>query len=113
VVYISTSTGDEFLDVGDFVLLFVVCFDLICFEFFFCTDVGVVVSTVVHEFAIDGKIHDLRADIVEEILRMGGEDETMGIFREISFEPDHRFEIEMVGRFVQQQQKWLNEQCLA
>jgi hypothetical protein len=99
-IYISTGTGDEFLDVGDFVLLFVVCFGLICFEFVFRTDISVVVSTVVHEFTIDGKIHDLRADVVEEILRMGGEDKTMGIFREISFEPDHRFEIEMVGRLM-------------
>ena len=111
--YISSCAGDEFLDVGDFVLLFVVCFCLVCFEFFFCTDVGVVVSTVVDEFTIDGEIHDLRTDIVEEILRMRCQDETVWIFRKIRLEPDYSFKIEMVRGFIQQQQQRFNKQCLS
>ena len=88
---------------GDFVLLFVVCFCLVCFEFFFCTDVGVVVSTVIHKFTVDSEIHDLRTDIVEEILGMRSQDETVRVFREVCFEPDHCLKIEMVRRFIQQQ----------
>lgn len=112
-VYIGTGACDEFLDMGNLILLFVVCFNLICFEFIFCADVGVVVTTVVDEFAVDGKIHDLITDVVEKVLGVGCEDETMRIFREICLEPYYRFKVQMVCRFVEQQEEWFNEQCLS
>jgi hypothetical protein len=108
-VYISTGTGDEFLDVCDFILLFVVGFRLVCFEFFLCADVGVVVSAVVDEFTVDGEVHDLITYVVEEILGVGCQNETMRVFRKVCFEPDDCFKIEMVCGFVEQQQEWLDE----
>lgn len=107
--YISTGTGNEFLDVCDFVLLLVVCFGLICLQLLFCADVGVVVATVVDQFAVDGEIHDLGTDVVEEVLRVGGKDETVRVFGEVCFKPDDGFKIEMVRGFVQYQQKRLDE----
>ena len=101
--YISTSAGDELLDMGDFILLFIICFCLICFEFFFCTNVGIVISSVVDKFTIDGEIHDLRTDIVEEILRMGSENETMWVFRQVCFKPHYCFKIKMIRRFIEQE----------
>jgi hypothetical protein len=32
---------------------------------------------------------------------VGGQDETVGVFREVCFEPDYGLEIKMVGRFIQ------------
>lgn len=69
-MYIGTSAGYEFFNVSYLILLFVVRFYLVRLEFLFCADVGIVVATVVDELAIDGEIHNLRAHIVEEVLRV-------------------------------------------
>lgn len=109
VTYISTGTGDEFLDMCDFVLLFVICFGLVGFQFLFRADIGVVVSTIVDQFAVDCEVHDLGTDVVEEVLGVGGKDKTMRVLGEVCFKPDYRFEIKMVGRFIQYQQKGFDE----
>jgi hypothetical protein len=68
---------------GDFILLLVVCFGLVGFELFLCADVGVIVTAIVDEFTIDGEVHDLIADIIQKVLRVGCQDETMWVFGEI------------------------------
>ena len=52
-------------------------------------------------------------DVVEEVAVMGDDQDRAGIVAQMAFEPGHRLGVEMVGRFVQQQQFRLVEQQLA
>ena len=52
-------------------------------------------------------------DVVEEVAVVGDDQDGAGIVAQVTFEPGHGFGIEMVGRFVQQQQLRLVEQELA
>jgi len=52
-------------------------------------------------------------DVVEEVAIVGDDQDRAGIVAQMAFQPGHRFGVEMVGRFVQQQQFGLVEQQLA
>ena len=52
-------------------------------------------------------------DIVEKIPVMGNGDDGAGILLEKSFQPAHRFRIEVIGRFIEQQHVGLGEQQAA
>lgn len=85
---------------GDLLLLFGVRLHLVDLVLGFCLHVGRVVTGVVDQLLLRREVHDVRADRVHEILRVGGDDENVIVSREVRLKPDHRAEIQMVSRFV-------------
>jgi hypothetical protein len=62
------------LDVSNFFLLLMVGFHLIDFVLLLCFHVCRIVAGIVYQFFLGREIHDVCADRVHEILRMGGDD---------------------------------------
>ena len=52
-------------------------------------------------------------DIIEEVAVVGHDQDRAGIIAQMAFQPVHRLGVEMVGRFVEQQQFGLFQQQLA
>jgi hypothetical protein len=58
------------------------------------------------------QVRDARDDGVEEEPVVGDQDDGVWIVVEVGLQPVARLEVEMVGRFVEQQEIWLAEQQL-
>ena len=59
------------------------------------------------------EFEDPAGDVVEEVAVVGHDQDRAGIVAQMAFQPRHRLGVEMVGRFVQQQELRLVEQQLA
>ncbi|MGY3651612.1 hypothetical protein ACVWW2_006903 [Bradyrhizobium sp. LM4.3] len=59
------------------------------------------------------ELEDPTRDVVEEVAIMGDDQDRAGIVAQMPFQPRHGFCVEMVGRFVEQQEFGLVEQQLA
>lgn len=66
---------DELLDVGDFFLLFMVRLHLIDLVLLLRLDIRRIITVIIHKFLLGRKIHDVGANRIHKILRMGGDDE--------------------------------------
>lgn len=109
-VGVGTGTGDELLDVCDFLLLLVVCLHLVDLVLLLGTDVGGVVTTVVHELLLLCQVHHVGADSVHEVGRVRGENKNVVVGGKVSLEPDDGSEIQVGGRLVKQQDVGLDEE---
>ncbi len=67
----------------------------------------VIVAGVVDELPLGGEMDDVGAHAVEEVLRMGHEDQDGGVLGEVLLQPDARLHVQVVRRLVQQQQRRL------
>src|SRR5262245_4629962 len=74
-------------------------------------DVLAVIADVIRQLP-EVEIRDARDDGIEKIAVVRDEDDRIRIRAEIFLEPVARLEIEMVGRFVQQEQIWTPKQQL-
>ncbi len=83
-VGVGAGRGDEFLDVGDFFLLFGVGLHLVGFLLAAGLDVGVVVAAVVDQLA-HAHVDHVGADAVEEVHAVADEDEGAIPFLEVLF----------------------------
>jgi len=108
-VGVGAGRGDEFLDVGDFFLLFGVGFHLVGFLLAAGLDVGVVVPPVVDELA-HAHVDHVGADAVEEVHAVADEDEGAVPFLEVLFQPDAGLEIQMRRWVVEKEEGRLDEE---
>jgi hypothetical protein len=106
---LGAETVDEFLKVGDFALLVFEGGGLLFFAGFFFDEEVVVVAVVVME-ALRAELEDAGAEGVEEGTVVRDDDEAAGVTREIILEPEEGFEIEMVGRFVEEEEGGLGDE---
>lgn len=88
---------------GNFLLLFCVCFHLVYLVLLSCFNIGRIITGVVGKLLLQSEIHDIRANGVHEILRMGGDDEDMVISRKVSFQPNDGAEVQMISRFIEEE----------
>ena len=100
---LGLEARDELLQVGDLVLLFDVGV-LLQFELLRASILkGAVIAAVTGEFSVlDMQRH--RGDGIKKFAVVADDDHGSLIALEPGFEPDQRVEIEVVGRFVEQQQ---------
>lgn len=89
----ESEKDDSLLDVLDLILLLLVSLHLVGFVLLLGPDVGRVVTTVSQELSAHGQIEDVGADGIHEILRVGSEDENLGVLCEVSFKPYDSLEI--------------------
>ena len=99
----------EFLERGDFLLLVFVRGELLFLAGGAFEDVFVPVATVAIEPLV-GDLDDGADERVEEFAVMRDHQNRAGIIAQIFLKPDERFEVEVVGRFVQQQQVGFHHQ---
>ena len=107
---LSLEAVDEFLKVGafDFLLGLVrghqaQLFSAGLFE-------RIVVARIQIQLAVR-QVQDVRADRVQQVAVVRNQQGGMRVTLQALFQPDHAFEVEIVGRFVQQQQVWFGKQC--
>lgn len=101
-VGIGTSTGNELLDVDDFLLLLVVGLHLVRVVFGAGLGVRVVVTTIVLELLLT-HVNHVCADTVDKVHGVGNENEGALPLLEILFQPHAGLEIQMGGGVVKQQ----------
>ena len=51
------------------------------------------------------------ADVVEEALVVGHDEQGLLVLLQVVVQPDHCVEVKVVCRFVKHQQGWFNEKC--
>ena len=56
-------------------------------------------------------MNDIRADIVEEVLVVGDNEERLLPGTQVAVQPDHCVKIQVVGGLVQHQQGGLHKEC--
>ena len=95
---------------SNFLLLLVVCLHLVDFVLLLGLHVGAVVTGIYHQLFLRRKIHDVGADTVHEILRVGSDNQDVVVSREVSFEPNDGSEVEMIGGFVEEEEVGLDEE---
>ena len=102
---------DERFHPGDFVVLLLLALAQLFHPRLALAQVGRVVADVVGQRA-EADLRDARHDRVEEEAIVRHEDDGVRVLREILFEPVARLEIQVVGRFVEQEQARPAEQQL-
>lgn len=108
--YEKGEAGCVLLDVSDFLLLFVICLHLVDLVLLLGLHVCGVITAVVDELLFHGKVHDVGADRVHEVLRVGCDDENVVVGGEVGLEPNNGTEIEVVGGFVQKEKVGLHKE---
>ena len=100
----------ELLKRGDFLLLILIGGKLLLFARNLFHEIFIVVSAVAVQAGVRD-FHDGIHELIQELPIMGDHEDRAGIVAEIFLKPDERFEIEMIGRFVEQQKiRLLHEQ---
>mmetsp|Transcript_105600 Transcript_105600/g.275742 ORF Transcript_105600/g.275742 Transcript_105600/m.275742 type:complete len:339 (-) Transcript_105600:18-1034(-) len=94
------------------VLLLLVLRHLILLKFCARLVILIVVPSPGHQRALLGKLHDVSAHAVHEVLRMGREQQSVWIGFQVLLQPDARSQVQVVGGLIQQQQGRLDEQSL-
>lgn len=84
-------------------LLFMVRFHLVDLILLFRLDVRSIITAVVDQFLLHGKIHNVSTDRVHEILRVRGDNKDVIVGGEVGLKPDNGPKIEVVGRLVQKE----------
>lgn len=112
----SLASGHEqhchysLFNMRDLLLLLVIRLHLVHLVFLFGLDVCGVITCIVDQLLLHGKVHDVGTDGIEEILRVGSDDENVIIGGKIGLEPDDGAEIEMVRGFIQKEKVWFDKE---
>lgn len=77
------------LDMSDFILLLLVRLHLVDLILLFCPYIRRVITGVINHFFLVRQVHDIRADTVQEILRVGCDDKDVIVGRQVCFQPDN------------------------
>ena len=93
----------ERLQIGDFLLLILVRRELLLVAFLPLAKKVGVIARVADELALRNFMH-LRDDFIHELAVMGNEQHRARIILQVTLQPQQRKQIQMVRRFVQQQQ---------
>ena len=70
---------------------------------------GVIAAGIQDQLAVF-EMQDMAYRAVQKVAVVADDDDGMGIARQIAFQPQRPFKVQIVGRFVQQQQVWLGKQ---
>ena len=74
--------------------------------------VGAVVARV-HGQLLVVQVDNMIGHAVDEIAVVGNKQQGARVFAQVAFQPQGRFQIQVVGRFVEQQQVGRHHQCLS
>mmetsp|Transcript_785 Transcript_785/g.1183 ORF Transcript_785/g.1183 Transcript_785/m.1183 type:complete len:368 (-) Transcript_785:239-1342(-) len=113
-VSVCSGRGNKLLDLLDISLLLLVLLHLIYLDFSFYLHERVIVTTVVFECFLRSDMADIRADAIEEVLRVRNEDEALvlAFSRKILLKPHARFEVQVIRRLIQKHERGLDEERL-
>src|ERR1043166_182013 len=101
---------DEFHEAANLALLTFIGGDELLLGGFALQKVIVVIAAITNEFAL-ANLDDAADELIEEFAVVRDDEDRAGITLQIALEPKQRFEIEMVGGFVEQQEvRLLREQ---
>ena len=106
---LGTEAVNEDLQVGDLALLIFEGGELLVFAGFFLGEEVVVVAVVVMERA-GAELEHAGAEGVQESTVVGDDDEAAGVACEVVLEPEESFEIEMVRRLVEEEQRGFGDE---
>mmetsp|Transcript_2154 Transcript_2154/g.6231 ORF Transcript_2154/g.6231 Transcript_2154/m.6231 type:complete len:639 (-) Transcript_2154:12-1928(-) len=102
-VGVGAAGRDELLDVLDVRLLLLVALHLVGLVLLARAHEDLVVAAVVLELALVGEVHDVGADAVEEVLRVGDDQQALVVGGEVVLEPHAGAQVQVVGGLVQEQ----------
>mmetsp|Transcript_26581 Transcript_26581/g.80347 ORF Transcript_26581/g.80347 Transcript_26581/m.80347 type:complete len:669 (+) Transcript_26581:154-2160(+) len=111
-VGVGAARGDELLEVLDVLLLLLVPLELVHLRLAPRAHVRVVVASVQVERLPHGQMVDLGRDAVEEVGRVGREEQDRVPLGEVVLEPHARAQVQVVGGLVQHEHHRLDEERL-
>mmetsp|Transcript_22510 Transcript_22510/g.51906 ORF Transcript_22510/g.51906 Transcript_22510/m.51906 type:complete len:231 (+) Transcript_22510:271-963(+) len=98
-----SKAGNVFLHALDLILFPLVLFHLILLLFSFRLDKLIVITIVIHQLFLIGKVDHVRADIIQKVLRMRYQQENLIPVRKILLQPNDGLHIQVIGGFIQEQ----------
>lgn len=91
-------------------MLFLVHLHLVDLVILLCSDIGRVVTGIVHEFLLGCQVRDVRANRVHEILRVGCDDDDVVVSGKVGFKSHDGAEIKMIRRLTEKEEMRFDEE---